>query len=242
MRTVRPWLQRTDVKTSRRVHYFIANSQHVANRIRKHYDREATVIYPPVDVEHFHPSARDDGYYLMVTAFAPYKRVDIAIEAFNQLGGTLRIIGAGQDGERLQELAGKNIEFLGWQSDEEVREAYQGCRALVFPGEEDFGIVPVEAMAVGKPVIAYGRGGVLETVVPLNSPDGKPPTGVFFQEQTSEALSQAVKHFEQHRAQFVPESIREHAEFFNLNRFRGELREFVRDKFEEFHRAAKDPT
>jgi len=240
MRTVRPWLQRVDVRTSRRVHYFIANSQHVANRIRRHYDRNATVIYPPVAIEHLQAPARDDGYYLMVTAFAPYKRVDIAIEAFNELGVELKIIGSGQDGPRLQKLAGSNIEFLGWLSDREVHQAYQGCRALVFPGEEDFGIVPVEAMAAGKPVIAYGRGGALETVVPLDSPDGAPPTGVFFYEQSSEALSQAVEYFERNRTQFVSKSIREHAESFSRSRFRDEMHAFVRDKFEEFRRAAND--
>ncbi|KPJ93131.1 MAG: hypothetical protein AMS18_05995 [Gemmatimonas sp. SG8_17] len=242
MRMVRPWLQRVDVRTSRRVHYFIANSRHVAHRIRKHYNRDATVIYPPVDVDRFQHCARDDGYYLMVTAFAPYKRVDIAVKAFNQLGKALKIVGSGQDGPRLEKLAGPNIEFLGWQSDQKVHEAYRGCRALIFPGEEDFGIVPVEAMAVGKPVIAFGRGGALETIVPLDSQGGKPPTGVFFHEQTSEALSQAVGRFEQHRARFESELIRKHAESFGRNRFADRLHDFVRDKYAEFCRGTGDPT
>ncbi len=245
MRITRRWLQRADVSTSRRVHYYIANSQHVANRIRKHYERDSAVIYPPVDVERIQPSTRDDGYYLMVTAFAPYKRVDIAIEAFNQLGVPLRILGSGQDAARLEKLAAPNIEFLGWGSDDEVREAYRGCRALVFPGEEDFGIVPVEAMAAGKPVIAYGKGGALETVVPLEAferPAGiseasdRPATGMFFYEQTREALTQAIAYFEQIRDQFYADMIRKHAESFSRQRFKSSIEDFVRSKYEEFLR------
>jgi glycosyltransferase involved in cell wall biosynthesis len=242
MRAVRPWLQKRDVETSRRVNHFIANSRHVARRIERHYGREAEVIYPPVDVDRFSPSARDEGYYLMVTAFAPYKRVDLAIEAFNRTGLPLRIIGSGQDGARLRSMAGRNIEFIGWGTDAEVSEAYAGCKALIFPGEEDFGIVPVEAMASGKPVIAYGRGGVLDTVVPLDghgslngaSSNSRAPTGIFFQEQSPDSLIQALRRFEANRHRFDSERMARHARSFHRSSFKERLQEFVREKYDRF--------
>jgi glycosyltransferase involved in cell wall biosynthesis len=248
MRLVRPWLQRQDVLTSRSVHYFIANSRHVAARIRAYYDRDASVIHPPVDVEAFAMSTRDDGYYLMVTALVPYKRVDLAIEAFNRLKLHLRIIGSGQDEKRLRELAGPTVKLLGWRSDVEVREAYAGCRALIFPGEEDFGIVPVEAMASGKPVIAYAKGGALETVVALDRQTcqgmqselrSTAPTGVFFREQTPHSLIEAVRRFETERNRFDPGQIRAHAESFNRQRFKDDMRRFVLEKHAEFQAARK---
>lgn len=236
MRVLRPWLQRKDVSTAARVHFYLANSRHVAERIRKHYRRRASVIHPPVDVRSFEVSTRDDGYYLMVTALAPYKRVDIAIEAFNRIGLPLKILGSGQGEKRLKRIATPSIEFCGWASDTEVREAYAGCRALVFPGEEDFGIVPVEGMACGKPVIAYGKGGVLETVIPIDGSgaddSGRPeyPTGVLFYEQTAESLIEAVRRFESAHAHFVPGRIREHAQQFNRERFKSEIFEFISAK------------
>src|SRR5437867_4541455 len=168
MALVRARLQRWDVSSSNRVHSFVAISQHVARRIENHYGRKATVVYPPVNWHSFQASDKDQEFYLMVAARAPYKRVDLAIEAANQTGLRLKIIGSGQDEKRLKRLAHSNVEFLSWQPDHIVRDYYKRCRALIFPGEEDFGIVPLEAMACGKPVIAYGRGGALETVVPLN--------------------------------------------------------------------------
>ena len=233
MRAVRPWLQRKDVETSRRVDHFIANSHHVAKRIERHYAREAKVIHPPVEVDRFSPSTRDDGYYLMVTAFAPYKRVDLAIEAFNIIGEPLRIIGSGQDETRLRAVAGPNIEFLGWGTDEEVSAAYAGCKALIFPGEEDFGIVPVEAMASGKPVIAFARGGALETVVPLDSSPSEGdahsygPTGLLFRDQTTAALVEAVARFEDNSECFDPIAIHQHARRFSKSRFSDEINMFV---------------
>jgi len=219
MRAARPWLQRADVRTSSRVHHFVAISQHVADRVRKYY-----------------------GRYLMVTAFAPYKRIDLAIEAFNRIGQPLKIIGSGQDEGRLRSLAGPTVECLGWRSDAEVRDAYAACRALIFPGEEDFGIVPVEAMASGKPVIAYGKGGALETVVPINPkellPAGEsgdhPPTGVLFYQQTARALEQTIEFFEMVRDRFDPQAIRRHAEAFSRQRFKDQIREFLDAKYSEF--------
>ena len=155
-----------DVATAGRPHRYAANSRHVAARIRTAYGRDAEVIYPPVDLSDLHPGDGAGGYYLMVNAFAPYKRVDLAVEAFNRLGRELRIIGTGQEDARLRRLAGPNVRFLGWVSPAELREAYAGCRAFVFAAEEDFGITPVEAQGCGRPVIALGKGGVRETVVP----------------------------------------------------------------------------
>ncbi len=237
MRVVRPWLQKTDVSTSRSVHSYVANSKHVAERIRRYYKRSATVIYPPVDVERFEVSEHDEGYYLMVTAFAPYKRVDLAIETFNRLGWPLRIIGSGQDEKRLKRLSRPNIEFLGWKSDSEVQEAYSRCRALVFPGEEDFGIVPLEAMACGKPVIAYAKGGALETVVPIDGFGRDRPeryrddaTGVLFASQTPESLTEAVRRLERTRSRFDPHKIRAHAEQFSTQRFKTAISNLIAEK------------
>jgi glycosyltransferase involved in cell wall biosynthesis len=165
MALVAPYLRRWDVRTCNRVHYFIANSHNVAERISRLYHRTSDVIYPPVNTDQFTVSEKDDGYYLIVSALVPYKRVDLAIEAFNKCGEKLLVVGSGPEREKLEKIANKNIEFLGWQSGESLAKFYAGCRALIFPGVEDFGIVPLEAMASGKPVVAFGEGGALETVV-----------------------------------------------------------------------------
>ncbi len=172
MSMLRRKLQHWDLQSNAHVHRFIANSYNVAERITRQYGRSACVVYPPVDWQAFQASHSHEGFYLIVTAFAPYKKVDLAIEAANELGIPLKIIGQGQDEKRLKQMAGPSVEFLGWQPDHRVREFYRRCLAVLFPGEEDFGIVPLEAMATGKPVIAYGKGGVLETVIPLNPPQG----------------------------------------------------------------------
>ena len=171
----------------------------------------------------------------MVNAFAPYKRVDLAVEAFNRLGRELRIIGTGQDEARLRRLAGPNVRFLGWTSPEELREAYAGCRAFVFAAEEDFGITPVEAQGCGRPVIALGKGGALETVVPhpgFPAPGAWPaaaaaPTGVLYPEQTAEALVEAVRFFEAHERDFDPAAIRASVQRFDRPRYLAEFKAFV---------------
>ncbi len=239
MRLLRPALQRWDVASSASVHAFVAISQFVAERVKRIYGREAEVIPPPVDLERFAVSSRDDGYYLVVSAFAPYKRIDLAVKAFTQLRRRLKIVGGGQDERRIKALAGPGIEFLGQCSDREVREVYAGCRALVFPGEEDFGIVPLEAMACGKPVIAYGRGGVVETVVPLEGRSAAGggegcPTGVFFHEQTVEALCAAVETFEAARHRFDPGRIRQHVERFGRAHFRRKIAAHIAACYEAF--------
>jgi len=218
------YLRLWDVASANRVDEFIANSENVRHRIKRHYNREAVVIYPPVDTSFFQLSTRSENYFLMVTAMVPYKRVDIAVETFNRLGENLLIVGQGPEEKRLKALAKRNIEFLGWQSPEKLAKYYANCRALIFPGEEDFGIVPLEAMASGKPVIAYRKGGALETVV-----DGV--TGMFFDEQTVESLMQAVKSFDE--SKFVPETIREHAMKFDKEIYRQKMKEFIEKKYQE---------
>jgi glycosyltransferase involved in cell wall biosynthesis len=219
-----PHLRRWDVRTCSRVHYFIANSHNVAERISRIYHRPSDVIYPPVSTDLFSVSEKDDGYYLVVSALVPYKRVDLAIEAFNKIGEKLLVVGAGPEMEKLKSLAKGNIEFLGWQSDESLSKFYAGCRALIFPGVEDFGIVPLEAMASGKPVVAFARGGALETVVG----DGASPTGVFFQEQTVNSLVSAVKGLTQMK--FDPYAIRKHTEKFDRKEFKRQMVEYISKK------------
>ncbi len=241
MGIVRPWLQRWDVRSSSGVHGFIAISEHVAGRIQRHYGKSATVVYPPVNWQSFQASEENDGFYLMVTAFAPYKKVDLAIQVANRLKVQLKIIGKGQEEKHLNRLAGPTVEFLGWKSDEQIREFYRKCLALLFPGEEDFGIVPLEAMASGKPVIAFGKGGVLETVIPLNpvtSIEGTPyPTGVFFYEQTVNGLIEALQLFEKRRSEFQPEAIRAHVKAFDRERFKERIKQVIMTNYEQYRQS-----
>lgn len=254
LRSIAGRLRRWDIAVNARVDYFVANSFHVADRIRRHYGREATVIHPPVETARFHIAERTDDYYLVAGAFAPYKRIDLAIEAFNRLRRRLVIVGEGQDGGRLRRIAGPTIEFLGWRTDREVADLLGRCRALIFPGEEDFGILPVEAMACGRPVIAYGRGGVTETVIPLERSaisdqrsavqhafslqpsalnlEPQPPTGIFFYEQTVEALIQAIDLFERSVDQFDPEALRAYAFTFDRSIFEKRIASYVGERFE----------
>lgn len=233
-------LRQWDRRTADRVTHFIANSRAVQQRIRDCYDRDSVVIHPPVDTDYFCPAALErEDYYLAVSAFAPYKRLDLAILACNRLGRRLVIIGSGQDEKRLRTMAGPSVQFLGWQPDEVIRDHFRRCRALLFPGEEDFGIVPVEAQACGAPVIAFARGGATETVVPLTSIGmgttlssfsvPQQPTGLWFSEQSVECLAEAIAHFEKHHAEFNPAGLRQHSLRFHQRRFAEEMATFVRD-------------
>jgi glycosyltransferase involved in cell wall biosynthesis len=219
-------LRRWDRATAERVTHFVAISRTIQSRIRDCYGRDSKVIYPPVDTDYYCPSdARREEYYLVVSAFAPYKRIDLAVEACSRLGRQLVVIGTGQDDGHLRSKAGKHVTFLGWQSDESIREHFRRCRALLFPGEEDFGIVPVESQACGTPVIAFGRGGAAETVVPLDLSDG--PTGVFFHEQTVDALVDAILQFETRSGEFDPAAVRRQAVQFHPRRFDDEFERFL---------------
>lgn len=219
-----PLLRKWDVGTSGRVHHYIANSHNVARRIKQYYNRKADVIHPPVDTSLFQLSETHKDYFLIVSALVPYKKVEIAIEAFNQIGKKLLIIGTGPESEKLKLIAKENIEFPGWKGDNELAEYYACCRALLFPGVEDFGIVPLEAMACGKPVIAFGKGGALETVID----EGANSTGIFFYEQTAESMIKAVKDFENKK--FDPHSIRNQAMKFDRALFKDKIQKYIEEK------------
>lgn len=226
MAPVLHYLRMWDRISADRVDHFVANSVNVARRIAKHYRRDADVVHPPVDVENFFISEKHDDFYLLVGQLVGYKRFDLAVKAFTRLGKRLIIIGEGEEMRFLRKIAGQNIEFLGRQPFEVLRDHYSRCQALVFPGEEDFGIVPLEAMASGRAVIAYGCGGALETVV-----DGV--TGIFFQEQTVDALVSAVKRFEGMRSRFDPAEIRAYAFRFSSKRFRSELSQIIESQLQK---------
>ena len=219
-------LREWDRRTADRVSHFLANSRTVRDRIRECYGRDSTVIYPPVDTDFFTPAPvpRED-YYLVMSAFAPYKRLDLAVEVCRRLGRWLVIIGQGPEERRLRALAGPQTHFLGWQPDAAIRDHYRRCRALLFPGEEDFGIVPVEAQACGAPVIALGRGGATETVLPPER--SREPTGVWFAEQTLDCLADAIERFEGRAPDYSPAAIRRHAQRFHARRFADEVAGFV---------------
>lgn len=211
-------LRRWDYQAAQRVTYFIAISREVQARIRRYYRRDSTVIYPPVDTSRFAPSSRHDDYYLIVSRLIPYKRIDLAVRAFNQLGLPLVIAGDGRDRAALEALAGPTITFLGRVPDDDLPDLFARCRAFVLPGREDFSIAPVQAQAAGRPVIAYRAGGVFDTVI-----NGK--TGVFFEEQTPEALAAAVHAFDPESVN--PEDCRVNAERFAVEVFRERLGRFI---------------
>jgi glycosyltransferase involved in cell wall biosynthesis len=209
------WLRMWDRYASDRVDAFIANSHETAARIRRHYRRDSQVIYPPVDVDRVVPNGRPpEDFYLVVSRLVGYKRVDLAVEAANRLGRRLVIVGDGAERGRLESMAGPTVEFLGWQSDEVVAGLYARCRALLFPGFEDFGITPVEAQAAGRPVVAYGRGGATETVV-------DEVTGVLIPEQTAESLILGIRRLEE--STFDANTCRRNAERFATSEFRRRL-------------------
>jgi glycosyltransferase involved in cell wall biosynthesis len=223
---VRMW----DLASAQRVDYFVANSQNVANRIEKHYRRNCEVIYPPVDTTAGYIAQDIDNYYLVVGRLVDYKRIDLAIEACNRLRRPLHIIGNGPEYSKLRKVAGPTVRFLGRVPDEVVRSSYARCRALLFPGEEDFGLVPVEVQSFGRPVVAYARGGVLETVIGIASDASQDPkiaTGVFFDQQTRESLEEAILRYESLEERFAPGFIRNHAGNFDKLRFKQEIGEFI---------------
>ena len=194
---------------------FLANSHYVAGRIARYYNRQATVLYPPVDTQFFTPgNAPAAAYFLVVSALVPYKRLELAIDAAKRLGAPLKIVGAGPDRERLRARAGGDVEFLGQVDDQALRDAYRQAHAVLLPGEEDFGIVPVEAMACGRPVIALARGGATETVVDRS-------TGLLVEHATPDGFADAMA--ESLRTPWDSAAIRAHAERFSREQFESSL-------------------
>jgi len=212
------------VTASHRVDYFVAISQHVARRIHKYYKRDSVIIYPPVESHRFQIADTTEDFYLIVSALTPYKRIDIAIEAFNQLGLPLVIIGDGPLARQLQAKAGKNITFLGWQPDPVLADYFSRCKAFLFCGEEDFGITVLEAHAAGRPVIAFRAGGALETVV-----EGE--TGMFFDQQNAASLIKAIEKCA--TLVYEPKKIRERALIFDRSQFKASIEKYVVATFEE---------
>ncbi|RNI22457.1 glycosyltransferase family 4 protein [Rufibacter latericius] len=215
-----------DVMTVNRVDYFIANSRYIARRIRKNYGRDSSVIYPPVDLEGFTLSSPKENFYLTASRLVSYKRIDLIVEAFNEMPDKqLVVIGEGPDEQKLKAIAGPNIKLMGYQPFEVLKDHLQRAKAFVFAAEEDFGITPVEAQACGTPVIAFGKGGALETVTP--------ETGVFFYSQEKESLKEAVAVFESHSGGYNSQLIRSSAQKFNQERFKVEMRQFVLEKYND---------
>jgi glycosyltransferase involved in cell wall biosynthesis len=208
------------------VHHFIAISKDIQTRIKKYYQRDSVIIYPPVDTNRFRPVDQPAGdYYFIVSRLIPYKRIDLAVEAMTRLGRRLIIVGDGRDRAALEAMAGPTVEFKGRLPWDDVVELMVNCRAFLFPGFEDFGIAPVEAQAAGRPVIAFARGGALDTV-------SEGETGLFFREQSVGALTETIERFEQ--LSFDPVAARTNAERFSTERFRRELSDFVTQKWQEF--------
>lgn len=221
------YLRLWDLASANRADVLVANSHYIARRIQKTYRRSANVIYPPVNVQRFRANVPRENFYLAVARFVPYKRVDLIIEAFAQLEYPLVVIGDGTDCDRMRRLATPNITLLGHQSDAVVADYLQRCKAFIFAAEEDFGITPVEAQAAGAPVIAYGKGGAVETVIPYQ-------TGLFFTAQTVESLITTVKEFETLPSPMSAAAIRQQAERFSEVQFRNNFLQFIQQTRSEF--------
>lgn len=227
-RIVFHYIRNWDVQTSHGVDYFIANSKYIARRIRKAYRRKAVVIYPPVDVDKFSLETQKGNYYLTASRMVSYKKIDMIVDAFSYMPDKkLVVIGTGPDFRKIEKKASANVELLGYQPFEILKKKMQQAKAFIFAAEEDFGIVSVEAQACGTPVIAYGKGGALETVL-----EGE--TGLFFYEQTPQAIVEAVKAFDCAEYVLSPKKIRENAERFSRDRFQREISSFVQGKWDNF--------
>jgi glycosyltransferase involved in cell wall biosynthesis len=254
------YVRRWDQLSAARVDYFVASSRNGARRIRKYYRREASVIYPPVDLAAFQPGGDAEDFYLVVSPLVAYKRVDLAVAACSKLNRRLVVIGSGSEQAKLRRMAGSSIKFLDSQPDEVVRDHYRRCRAFLFPGEEDIGLTPIEAQGSGRPVIAFSKGGALETVIGYRPDDSasslelettgagqrtaashcaensnpRACTGVFFHDQSVDALVEAMQSFESVEGLFSRAFIRANAEHFDAGRFKNEMSEFISAKMKEF--------
>ncbi len=220
IKRLRDW----DLETKDNPDYYVAISTVVKERIRRYYNRDSVVIFPPVDASKFRPAAGVEDFYLIVSRLNPYKRIEVAVEAFNRLGLPLRIVGDGPYRKALTKMAGPAVKVLGPVEDSELASLYSRCRALVFPGEEDFGIVPLEANASGRPVIALRAGGALDTVEPGTN-------GIFFDEPTPESLIEALRFMERNWSSFDPSKVRAHALKFDKSVFKDRIKNFVTEKF-----------
>ncbi len=217
-----------DLASAQRVDYFIANSKYIAKRIKKIYQKDAVVIYPPVDINQFELKVEKQDFYLTSSRLVQYKRIDLIVEAFNQMPDKkLIVIGEGPDYKKIKKSAKPNVEVLGFQEKEILINYMQNAKGFVFAAEEDFGITPVEAQACGTPVIAYGKGGCLETII-------ENQTGLFFEHQTVESLKTAIERFESTIHLFIPSQVRINAERFGNERFSNEIKDFVNQKYKEF--------
>lgn len=222
IKKIRQW----DYCAAQRVDKYIANSNYIASKIKEHYSRDADVIYPPVLTDKFKPVANPtNDYYLAVGRLIPYKKFDLIVRTFNKSGKPLKVVGSGPDLKKLKKMAKPNVRILGRVSDSELVELYANCRAFVFPQIEDAGIVPLEAMASGRPVIALNRGGSLDSMK-------EGITGIFFKEQTVESLTDAIERFE--KMEFDPHKIREHAKKFDVERFKEKIQMFIEEKWLNF--------
>ncbi|MDZ4742597.1 MAG: glycosyltransferase [Verrucomicrobiota bacterium] len=217
-------LREYDFKAAQTPDSFVAISNAVSRRIEEYYQRPTdAVIHPPVDIHECHAHAKRESFYLVVSELTPYKRVDIAVKACSELKKSLVVIGQGGELNRLKKMAGPLVTFMGWQKNHTVRALMARAKAFLFPGEEDFGIAPVEAMASGAPVIAFGRGGILDTVI-----DGK--TGILFSHQSSESMVSAIEKFEKMAGEFSPELLRSHTKQFARSEFQKKLRHFIKNR------------
>jgi len=221
LKNLRIWNQ----LSAHRVDRFISNSTTVQKRIQKYYHREADVVYPPVEVEKIKMGNNNENYFLIVSQLTPYKRIDLAVSVFNKLRRRLVIVGDGPQRKFLQRISGNTIEFHGWRSDVEVAELFKNARGFIFPGEDDFGIAPVEAMAAGKPVLAFARGGATETVVPSK-------TGELFADQTPESLEDGLARIFKNEQKFQPAKIRAHAKQFSRKNFEEKIIKIVKEEWQ----------
>ncbi len=226
-RALLPSLRKWDLNSSRLVHHFISISNHVAQRVKRFYGRDSEVIYPPVRYGMFSLAPEKGNYYLVMSALVSYKRIDLAIAAFNELKLPLKVAGCGPELENLKKMAGPTIEFLGRVEDRDLPDLYSKAKAFVFPGEEDYGITPLEAQASGTPVIAFRKGGATETVL-----DGK--SGIFFDQQSTADLVQAITRFERNGVSFVAEQIRQSISSFSEAEYQRKFRDFVYSKWAAF--------
>ena len=225
---IRMW----DVRTSNGVDHFIANSKFISRRVKKVYGRDADVIYPPVEVERFDFNDNKEDFYLTASRMVPYKRMDLIVEAFaNMPDKRLVVIGDGSEMPKVKKKAASNIEILGYQPDQVLHDYMRRAKAFVFAAEEDFGITPVEAQACGTPVIAYGKGGVLETVRPYGISN---PTGLFFERQSISSLVETVKKFDKIQNLILPSDCKENSQSFSSDRFKRELNTYIEQKWKFF--------